>query len=128
MHGALYGAAYFVVPVADVDISYLLSPQTSPLGGLGSSSRLTLLGSPPPTASPAFYKDPDPIIFSEIAEFAMGLATPTKGQEPFAGLPHLQPYRLIRAACLAELGNVQLANRYVNRCRDAGFLLTWRCE
>ncbi|RDX56664.1 hypothetical protein OH76DRAFT_1426347 [Lentinus brumalis] len=91
---------------------YLLSPQTSPLGGLGSSSRLTLLGSSPPTASPAFYKDPDPIIFSEIAEFAMGLAMPTKGQEPFAGLPHLQPYRLIRAACLAELGNVQLANRY----------------
>ncbi|KAI0720998.1 Sec23-binding domain of Sec16-domain-containing protein [Cerioporus squamosus] len=91
---------------------YLLSPQTSPLGGLGSSSRLILLGSPPPTAAPTFYKDPDPIIFSEIAEFAMSLATPTKGQEPFAGLPHLQPYRLIRAACLAELGNVQLANRY----------------
>ncbi|RPD66236.1 hypothetical protein L226DRAFT_609114 [Lentinus tigrinus ALCF2SS1-7] len=91
---------------------YLLSPQTSPLGGLGSSSRLILLGSPPPTASPTFYKDPDPIIFSEIVEFAMSLATPTKGQEPFAGLPHLQPYRLIRATCLAELGHVQLATRY----------------
>ncbi|KAI0362216.1 hypothetical protein OH77DRAFT_1507802 [Trametes cingulata] len=91
---------------------YLLSPQTSPLGGMGTHPRLTLLGSPSAAASPIYYKDPDPIIFSEIAEFAMSLATPAKGQEAFAGLPHLQPYRLLRAATLAEMGHVQLANRY----------------
>lgn len=94
--------------------SYLLSPQTFPLGGLGSHPRLTLLGSPSPSVSAMYYKDPDPIILSEIAEFAMSLATPAKGQEPFAGLPHLQPYRLLRATCLAEIGHVQLANRYVH--------------
>ncbi len=70
-----------------------------------------LLGSPPPAHLPTFYKDADPIVFSEILEFAMSLATPVKGQEPFVGLPHLQPYRLIRAASLAEMGHVQLANR-----------------
>ncbi|KAH9926213.1 Sec23-binding domain of Sec16-domain-containing protein [Fomitopsis serialis] len=91
---------------------YLLSPQTSPMGGIGSSSRMVLLGSPSPSVSLSFAKDPDPLIFSEVAEFAMSLTTPAKGQEAFAGLPHLQPYRLIRAANLAELGHVQLANRY----------------
>ncbi|TBU65725.1 Sec23-binding domain of Sec16-domain-containing protein [Dichomitus squalens] len=99
---------------------YLLSPQTSPIGG---GSRLTLLGSPPPSLSPTFYKDPDPIIFSEILEFATSLATPAKGQEPFNGLPHLQPYRLIRAASLAEIGHVQLANRYceaITACINRG--------
>ena len=93
--------------------SYLLSPQTSPIGGINGGSRMLLLGSPPPSLSPTFYKDPDPIIFSEILEFAMSLATPTKGQEPFNGLPHLQPFRLIRATSLAEIGHVQLANRSV---------------
>lgn len=78
---------------------------------MGTHPRLTLLGGPSATTSPTYYKDPDPIIFSEIAEFAMSLATPAKGQEAFTGLPHLQPYRLLRATCLAELGHVQLANR-----------------
>lgn len=91
----------------------MLSPQTSPLGGLGSTPRLTLLGSPPPTSLSLYYKDADPIIFSEVLEFAMALATPAKGLEPFTGFPHLQPYRLIRATALAELGHVQLANRYI---------------
>ncbi|KAH9901028.1 Sec23-binding domain of Sec16-domain-containing protein [Cubamyces lactineus] len=102
---------------------YLLSPQTFPLGGLGSHPRLTLLGSPSPSVSATYYKDPDPIILSEIAEFAMSLATPAKGQEPFAGLPHLQPYRLLRATCLAEIGHVQLANRYceaITSCLNRG--------
>ncbi|KAI0374994.1 hypothetical protein BV20DRAFT_1041167 [Pilatotrama ljubarskyi] len=102
---------------------YLLSPQTSPLGGMGTHPRLTLLGSPSASASPIYYKDPDPIIFSEIAEFAMSLASPAKGQEAFAGLPHLQPYRLLRAATLAEMGHVQLANRYceaISSCLNRG--------
>ncbi|KAL6309244.1 Sec23-binding domain of Sec16-domain-containing protein [Sparassis latifolia] len=93
-------------------VCYLLSLQTSPLGGIGSSCRVILLGSPGPQASPIFAKDPDPIIFTEIAEFALSLATPAKGQDVFTGLPHLQPYRLVRAMCLAEMGHVQLATRY----------------
>ncbi|KAI0670288.1 Sec23-binding domain of Sec16-domain-containing protein [Trametes maxima] len=91
---------------------YLLSPQTSPLGGMGNHPRLTLLGGGSASTSPIYFKDPDPIVFSEIAEFAMSLASPSKGQEAFSGLPHLQPYRLLRAVCLAEIGHVQLANRY----------------
>ncbi|GJE90820.1 Sec23-binding domain of Sec16-domain-containing protein [Phanerochaete sordida] len=94
-------------------VCYLLSPQTSLIGGLGSpSGRVVLFGSASPQVQPNFWKDQDPIIFSEIVEFALSLATPTKGQEPFPGLPHLQPYRLIRAAWLAELGHIDHANRY----------------
>jgi len=93
--------------------SYLLSPQTSLLGGLGSpTTRLVLVGFASPVVTPTFSKDPDFMILSEIVEFAYSLSTPQKGQEPFPGLPHLQPYRLIRAHQLAELGHVQLATRY----------------
>ena len=93
--------------------SYLLSPQTSQFGGLGSpATRLVLVGSASPAVTPAFSKDPDSTILSEITEFAHSLSTPQKGQDPFPGLPHLQPYRLIRAHQLAELGHIQLATRY----------------
>ena|ERR1700691_2647292 len=93
--------------------SYLLSPITSPMGGIGSpSTRLVLLGSRNPHHWPIFYKDPDPVILSEIAEFAMSLANPPKGQEPFRGLPHLQAYRLIRATSLAEVGHIDIAKRF----------------
>lgn len=94
-------------------ICYLLSPQTSQLGGLGTpTTRLVLVGSANPAVSPTFSKDPDPMILSEIVEFSYSLSAPQKGQEPFPGLPHLQSYRLIRAHQLAELGHVQLATRY----------------
>lgn len=73
--------------------------------------RVVLYGAPSPHVKPNFWKDPDPIIFSEIVEFALSLTPPTKGQEAFPGVPHLQPYRLIRAAALAEMGHVQIANR-----------------
>ncbi|KAF9652872.1 hypothetical protein BDM02DRAFT_3108502 [Thelephora ganbajun] len=92
---------------------YLLSPQTSQFCGLGSpTTRLVLVGSTSPAVTPSFSKNPDSMILSEIVEFAYSLSTPQKGQEPFPGFPHLQPYRLIRAHQLAELGNVQLATRY----------------
>ena len=92
--------------------SYLLSPLTSPIGGLTvPGARIVLLGSRGPQALPNFDKDPDAVVFSEIGEFAMSLATPIKGQEPFRGFPHMQAYRLLRAAALAELGEVQLAQR-----------------
>ena len=94
--------------------SYLLSPITSPIGGIGTpSTRLVLVGSRSPQHWPSFHKDPDPVILSEIAEFAMALAAPPKGQEPFHGLPHLQAYRLVRATSLAEIGHVDIAKRFV---------------
>ncbi|TFK54858.1 hypothetical protein OE88DRAFT_1732154 [Heliocybe sulcata] len=97
---------------------YLLSPQTSMLGGVGSPSvRVVLVGSTSPQMFTGFNKDHDPIIFSEIAEFALSLASPAKGQEMFSGLPHLQAYKLLRATTLAELGHVQLANRYCDAIR-----------
>jgi hypothetical protein len=84
------------------------------MGGLGNpATRLFLIGAGTPQSCPTFYKDPDTVVFTEIAEFALSLATPSKGQEPFAGLPHLQAFRLLRASSLAELGYVQLASRYV---------------
>lgn len=93
--------------------SYLLSPQTSQIGGLGSpTTRLVLVGSASPAITPTFNKDPDSVILSEIVEFAYSLSPPQKGQEQFPGFPHLQPYKLIRAHQLAELGHVQLATRY----------------
>src|SRR5882762_1978665 len=92
--------------------SYLLSPITSPIGGIGSpSTRLVLVGSHSPHHWPAFHKDPDPVILTEITEFAMSLAVPPKGQDPFQGLPHLQAYRLIRAMSLAEIGHIDIAKR-----------------
>ena len=91
----------------DKSYSYLLSPQTSLMGGLGSpSARISLLGSK--NLSDAM-KDPDALILTEILEFAMSLAPASKGQEP--ALSYLQAYRFIRAASLAESGYVQLATR-----------------
>ena len=75
------------------------------------SGRIVLVGSHGPLKALNFHKDPDPFIFSEIVEFAMSMRSTPKGQEPFNGLPHLQAYRLIRAASLAELGHIALANR-----------------
>lgn len=99
---------------SDHHISYLLSPQTSPLSGVANpAARIVLVGGANPIATPNFWKDPDPIVLTEIAEFALSLAAPVKGQEAFNGLPHLQAYRLIRATYLAEIGNVQIAQRYV---------------
>ncbi|KAG8217541.1 Sec23-binding domain of Sec16-domain-containing protein [Butyriboletus roseoflavus] len=92
---------------------YLLSPQTSVMGGLGGpGARLVLLGSQNPHINPVFFRDPDPIIFTEIAEFALSLKTSVKGQEPFHGFPHLQAYKFVRAAYLADIGHIQSATRY----------------
>jgi Sec23-binding domain of Sec16 len=55
----------------------------------------------------------DAIVLSEIVEFALSLAPQSKGQEPFGGLPHLQAYKLVRAANLAEMGHMLAASRLV---------------
>ncbi|KAG2029614.1 Sec23-binding domain of Sec16-domain-containing protein, partial [Suillus americanus] len=94
-------------------VCYLLSPQTSPLGGIQSpSGRVVLIGLRNPHAWPSFYKDTDPIILSEMAEFAFSLKSVMKGQEPFHSLLHLQAYKLIRASYLTEIGKIQAASRY----------------
>ncbi|KAG1715700.1 hypothetical protein ID866_1463 [Astraeus odoratus] len=94
-------------------VCYMLSPQTSMVGGVGSSSaRIVLVGSQSPHSKPTFARDFDTIIFSEILEFALSLKPTPKGQETFCGFPHLQAYKLIRAAYLAEIGLVQGASRY----------------
>lgn len=72
-----------------------------------------LLGSRNPLSSAGFSKDPDPFVLSEILEFGLSLAPVAKGQETFAGLPHLQAYRLLRAVSLTEVGYVPLAERQV---------------
>lgn len=57
----------------------------------------------------------DAVIFAEIAEYARSLIAVPKGQElPFPGLPQLLPYKLHRAWCAAELGDHDLAKRYVH--------------
>jgi len=86
------------------------------MGGLGGpGTRLVLLGSQNPHTNPVFFRDPDPIIFTEIAEFALSLKAPTKGQEPFHGFPHLQAYKFIQASYLADIGHIQSATRYTLR-------------
>ncbi|KAG9116043.1 Protein transport protein Sec16A, partial [Ceratobasidium sp. 392] len=55
-------------------VCYLLSPATSPVGGLSTPSvRMVLLGSESPSVSRNFEKDDDAIIFTEIAEYAHSL-------------------------------------------------------
>ncbi|KAG8717514.1 hypothetical protein FRC09_014145 [Ceratobasidium sp. 395] len=94
-------------------VCYLLSPATSPVGGLSTPSvRMVLLGSESPAISRNFEKDDDAIVFTEIAEYAHSLLPTVKGQEAYAGIPHLQAYKLIRAARLTEMGHLSLATRY----------------
>ena len=93
--------------------SYILSPQTSIAGGIGGpSTRIVLLGSHNPHTKFVFARDSDSIVLSEIFEFAFSLKATPKGQEPFLGFPHLQTFKLIRAAYLTEIGYVQAASRY----------------
>jgi hypothetical protein len=96
-----------------VNLSYLLAPQSAILGNIGSPGRVTLVGSRGPTATPNFHVSDDAIVFSEIVEFALSLAPPSKSQESFNGLPHLQAYKFIRAASLAEMGHMLAASRLV---------------
>jgi len=63
-------------------------------------------------------RDEDAVIFAEIAEYARSLIPVPKGQElPFPGLPQLLPYKLHRAWWAAELGDHDLAKRYVYTTR-----------
>ncbi|GAA5978058.1 hypothetical protein JCM5350_007383 [Sporobolomyces pararoseus] len=91
-------------------VCYLLSPQTSLVGGLGSvSSRISLVGSVP---SPTTGIDLESVKLTELVEFGCSLTPTVKGQEPFTGFPHLQAFRLFHASALADSGNVPQALKY----------------
>jgi hypothetical protein len=64
---------------------------------------------------PNFHVSDDAVVFSEIVEFALSVAPPSKGQEAFNGLPHLQAYKFVRAASLAEMGHMLAATRLVSQ-------------
>ena len=72
---------------------------------------MVLLGSESPSVSRQFERDEDAIVFSEIAEYAHSLIPTVKGQEAYAGQPHLQAYKLMRATRFAEMGHLSLATR-----------------
>ena len=97
-----------------MNYSYLLAPQSSVLANIGTPGRITLVGSRGPTATPNFHVSDDAIVFSEIVEFALSLVPPSKSQESFNGLSHLQVYKFIRAASLAEMGHMLAASRFVS--------------
>ena len=109
---------------------YLLSPQTSPIGGADTTGvRYTLLGLANPKTSNGFVQDLDGILMTEVLEFAQGLVPAVKGQEPFPGLPHLQAYKLVHAQQLADLGEVAKAQRYceaiaqcLKQCKHSPYL------
>lgn len=94
-------------------VCYLLSPQSSALDGYDApGARYTLLGTHSPQASSAYLRDLDATMLTEVYEFALGLRTIPKGGEPYHGLPFLQPYRVIHAIHLAELGETKKALKY----------------
>lgn len=91
-------------------LSYLLSPATSLIGGVGTAAaRICLLGSATPTTTSTDGIDLESVKLTELVEFAFSLAPTTKGQEPFLGFPHLQALRLHHAARLADAGHVAQA-------------------
>jgi len=94
--------------------SYLLAPQSTVLGNIGTSGRIPLVGSRGPNAISNFHVNDDAIVFSEIVEFALSLA-PSKGPETFNGLSRLQAYKFTRAASLAEMGHMLAASRSVSQ-------------
>ncbi|KAL9938014.1 hypothetical protein V8E36_003559 [Tilletia maclaganii] len=94
-------------------VCYLLSPQTSTIGGVDTpGARATLIGGHNPRASVLYLRDLDSILLTEVYEFAQSLLPTVKGQEAFNGLPHLQAYRLVHAITLAELGDSVRAQKY----------------
>lgn len=91
--------------IAYIICSYLLSPGTSPIGGIGiPSTRIVLLGAAAPTIDNVAGIELESIILTELAEFAFSLAPTTKPQEPFAGFPHLQAFRLYHASLMVDAG------------------------
>lgn len=91
--------------------SYLVSPQSSIHSGLDTPHvRMTLLGADGPNA----FHDIDAYFLTELFEFALS----TK-QNGAASLPFLQGYKLMHAWWLADLGLLNLAQRYCESIASA---------
>ena len=73
---------------------------------------MVLLGIESPNIRRNFHTEYDAIRLTEVIEYALSLVPPV-GKETFNGLPHLQAYKLLRAAQLAEMGHLQVATRCV---------------
>jgi hypothetical protein len=67
---------------------------------------MVLVGSESPSTRRSFHVDSETIRFTEVVEFALSLAS-LAAKETFVGLPHLQPYKLLHAFQLAEVGQVK---------------------
>ena len=81
------------------------------MNGVGApSGRVVLFGSESPATRRNLSANYESINLTEIVEFAVSL-TPSSGKEGFAGLPHLQAYKLVRAVQLAELGYIKEATK-----------------
>jgi hypothetical protein len=92
--------------------SYLLSSHPPPLEGLAATltPRVHLYGSSS-TPSVSGPLDVDGIILTETIEYALSLVPVLKGQEQFAGIPYLQPYKLLHALILIENGETAKSQR-----------------
>lgn len=75
--------------------------------------RYSLIGSQHSLQLPSATTEVDAIELTEIVEFALSLVPVPKGQEAYAGLPHLQAYRLVHALRLSDLGLHAQAQRQV---------------
>jgi COPII coat assembly protein SEC16 len=115
MSGALLVVGSSSLSASDyLSCSYLLSPQTSPINGVGApSARVVLVGSENPSVGRNFLANFEAIRLTEVVEFSLSLSPPSSSKDAYNGLPHLQAYKLIRAFQLAELGHVKEATRYV---------------
>jgi hypothetical protein len=92
--------------------SYLLSPATSPIGGAGGiSTRIVLVGAEAPTSTNAVAVGLESIMLTELVEFAFSLTPVVKGQEVFAGFPHLQAFKLYHANQLVDAGLISQAQK-----------------
>lgn len=63
-------------------------------------------------------------MLTELVEFAFSLAPAVKGQEQFAGFPHLQAFRLFHATQLADAGHVSQAQKSAPPCPSLRASLT----
>lgn len=90
---------------------YLLAPPQVVFGS-AEGARLTLVGADSVFQDFAFRRNVDHIYLTEIVEFALSLAPTPKGVEQFAGLPHLQAFKLLHAYQLAEAGDTAAAAKY----------------
>lgn len=75
-------------------------------------ARIVLVGGESP-ATTSTETELENIMLTELVEFAFSLTPLVKGQEPFAGFPHLQAFRLQHATQLADAGQILQAQRFV---------------